>query len=91
MKSINVCGIDAGKKAAEFGSEALRMKAKFADVTEERITAFRRAFRRGRHAAEDFVDTAVITVRRQPLKSVGITFGVALAMGALVGRFAGRK
>lgn len=49
---------------------------------------FQRAVKKGRRAMTELVDDAAFIVKKQPLKSVGIAFGVALAIGAVAGRFA---
>jgi ElaB/YqjD/DUF883 family membrane-anchored ribosome-binding protein len=56
----------------------------------ETLTDFNRALKKGRRSANEFVDDASFLIRKRPLKSVGMAFGVALAMGAIAGRFSRR-
>jgi hypothetical protein len=49
------------------------------------ITAARHAVKRGRYAAEDLLYDAVHTIRHRPLKAVGVSFGIGVAAGAILG------
>jgi hypothetical protein len=51
----------------------------------------KRAALKGWRAAEEFVDGVSYTIRKQPLKCMGITFGVAVGFGALAGWLGTRK
>ena len=50
----------------------------------------RRIAKRGRYAAEDLVDETTYRIKRDPLRSVAITFAIGLGVGALAGWMAGR-
>jgi len=52
--------------------------------------AARRAFKRGRRAAEDLDDEAVRGVRQYPRTTVAVTFGIAMGAGLLLGWLFGR-
>lgn len=51
----------------------------------------RRTLRDGWCGAEDLVDDFTVAVKREPLKAIGLTFGVALGMGTLTGWLATRR
>jgi ElaB/YqjD/DUF883 family membrane-anchored ribosome-binding protein len=90
MKST-VFAFNTAAKLAEAGCSADRLKAAFNEAAEDGIKTAKRAVRNGRIAAEDFMDEAVIAVKRNPVKSIAITFGVAFGMGALASWLAVRK
>lgn len=64
---------------------------KMNDVIEDGYDAARRVVRRSRHAAEDIVDEASRRVKRDPLLSVAITFGVGLGLGSAIGWLLARR
>jgi ElaB/YqjD/DUF883 family membrane-anchored ribosome-binding protein len=49
------------------------------------------AIRDGIENAADLRDTAVYRVKRNPLKAIGLAFGVGLVLGAVVGSLGGRQ
>jgi hypothetical protein len=51
----------------------------------------KRAVRKRWRAGEEFVDEARTRIKRDPLKAVGITFGIAVGIGAAAGWMASRK
>jgi ElaB/YqjD/DUF883 family membrane-anchored ribosome-binding protein len=51
----------------------------------------RDAINRGIANAEDFRDTAVYRVKRNPLKAVGLAFGAGLLLGAVFGALGRRR
>ena len=75
MKNATAYALNAGEELARVRCNIVHMKSKLTSARDEA----RRAARKGRRAAEDFVDEVAFTVKRQPLKSIGVTFGVALA------------
>jgi ElaB/YqjD/DUF883 family membrane-anchored ribosome-binding protein len=56
-----------------------------AEAVEERLDAARRAAKRVRRAAEDWVEDAEHRIKKHPLRTVGICFGVGLGLGAVLG------
>lgn len=77
--------IKVGAKVAHAGFEAERFKDKVSHAVEDTVTAAKRAAKQGRYAVEDLVDEATYSVKRHPLQSVGLTFGIAFALGAMCG------
>jgi ElaB/YqjD/DUF883 family membrane-anchored ribosome-binding protein len=77
----------AEEKIAQAGENMGRLRRKVTNTVEDKYDDARRAIRRGRHAAEDLVDEASYRVKRDPLNSVAITFGVGLGMGVRIGWF----
>ena len=79
-----------GDKIAEAVSDIENAKAALSEVVDEGKEAARRAFKRGRRAAEDLDDEAVRGVRQYPRAAVAVTFTVALGTGLLLGWLFGR-
>jgi len=79
----------AEEKIAQAGENIERLRKKVTNAVEDKYDDARRAIRRGRHAAEDMagdlVNEATYRIKRDPLNSVAITFGVGLGMGVLIG------
>ena len=90
MKSA-VFALNTAAKLAEAGCDAGRLKAAFAEAADDGIKTAKRAVRNSRMAAEDFLDQGVFAVKRNPVKSIAITFGVAFGMGVFASWLAVRK
>ena len=61
------------------------MKEAVADAVEERINTAKRAVKQGRRAADDLVDDAEYQVKQHPLSTLGVSFGIGLGLGAVIG------
>ena len=83
--------VNAGERVVELGAEASRLKVRASHAVEDAVTEARRLAKRGRYAAEDLVDETAYRIKRDPLRSVAITFAVGLGVGALAGWLAGRS
>src|SRR5216684_3203602 len=83
--------VHAGERVVELGAEASRLKVRVSHAAEDAMTEARRMVKRGRNAAEDLVDETAYRIKRDPLRSVAITFAVGLGVGALAGWLAGRS
>jgi hypothetical protein len=59
-------------------------------AAEDCVGAARRALKRGRFAAEELMDEAAHTIKRHPLQTVRLTFGLAFGVGALFGWIASK-
>jgi len=82
-----VYALKTGQKIAKMGYDVGRFQANLSNAKME----FSRSVRKSRYAIEKFVDDAVITIKRKPLQSVALAFGVAFGIGALAGWMSGRK
>jgi ElaB/YqjD/DUF883 family membrane-anchored ribosome-binding protein len=82
--------VHAGERVVGLGVEASRLKVRASHAAEDAMTEARRLAKRGRYAAEDLVDETTHRIKRDPLRSVAITFAVGLGVGALAGWLAGR-
>ena len=82
--------VDALRHVAHASHEAKLFKTLAVDAVEDGVHAAKRAIKRGAQDVVDLKDEAVIRVKRQPLKAVGLAFGVGIAVGAIVG-FVGAK
>ena len=83
--------VHAGERVMQVGAEASRLKVQASHAVEDTLVEARRLAKRGRYAAEDLVDDAAYRIKRDPLRSVAITFAVGLGVGALAGWLAGRS
>ena len=91
--------VEPGHKLAELGSEiaaqSSQLRENIVNTLEEGMEAAedatRRAFKRGRRAAEDMFDNATHEVKRHPVQSVGMTFGIGMAVGLAIGWLVGHK
>jgi ElaB/YqjD/DUF883 family membrane-anchored ribosome-binding protein len=89
-KSLLNKAVHAGERVVELGAEAARLKVRASHAVEDTMLEARRLAKRGRYAAEDLVDDAAYRIKRDPLRSVAITFAVGLGIGALAGWLTGR-
>lgn len=76
---------DVSAAAAQLGAELGRMKGVVADTFEDGINAAKSAVKKGRRVAEDLVDDAEYQVKRHPMNALGVTFGIGLGLGAVIG------
>ena len=83
--------VHAGGRFVELGAEAARLKVKASHAVEDTMVEARRLAKRGRYAAEDLVDETVYRIKRDPLRSIAVTFAVGLGIGALAGWLSGRS
>ena len=83
--------IDAGAAAAQLGAGVGRVKETVADAVEDGIGAAKRVVKQGRRAAEDLVDDAEYQVKQRPLSAVGVSFGIGLGLGAVIGLLLARN
>ena len=74
-----------GAKIVDSMGKVAEVKGRISDVVEEGVDTAARKVKQGREAAEEFMEDAAHTVRRNPLQSVALTFGVAFGMGVMVG------
>jgi ElaB/YqjD/DUF883 family membrane-anchored ribosome-binding protein len=92
MRNAAASVLNAGSQFAKIGYEAKQhMKSALTRVAQDKVTAATRAVRKSCYAVSDFVDEVAVNIKRHPLKSTAITFGVALGAGALAGWFSKRK
>jgi ElaB/YqjD/DUF883 family membrane-anchored ribosome-binding protein len=80
-----------GCKMAGIGEEAARLKEIVSETFEGGVDNAKRALKRGRRSAEDALDSASYQIKRHPLESLGVTFGVGLVCGLAVGYMARRN
>jgi ElaB/YqjD/DUF883 family membrane-anchored ribosome-binding protein len=79
-----------GEKISEAVSDIESAKAALSEAVDEGKEAARRAFKRGRRAAEDLDEDAVRGVRQYPRMAVAVTFVAAMGAGLLLGWLFGR-
>jgi ElaB/YqjD/DUF883 family membrane-anchored ribosome-binding protein len=70
--------------------EVERLREKVSQTVEDRIDSAARVVRRGKYAAEDLLDETTYRIKRDPLPSVAVTFGIGVGVGLLVGWLLGR-
>lgn len=72
-----------GERLVEVGGEAARLKTAASHAVEDAVTEAKRLTKRSRYVAEDFMEDAAHRVKRDPLRSVGLSFAIGLGTGAL--------
>ena len=83
--------VHVGERVVQAGVEASRLKARASHAVEDAMTEARRVAKRGRYTAEDLVDDTAYRIKREPLRSVAISFAIGLGVGVLAGWLAGRN
>ena len=83
--------VGAAGQAAKMAVKVEGLKGTASHLYEDTLVDARRMAKKGRHAAEDFVDDTSYRIKKQPLRSVGITFGIGLGLGMLTGWMMGRN
>lgn len=79
------------EQVARTESKVEELKNNASQAIEDGIEGVKRMAKRGRHATEDFVDDTAHRIKQDPLRSVGITFGIGLGLGAIIGLLVTRK
>src|SRR5215510_3185820 len=82
--------VHMSERVAHVGAEASRVRTRASHAFEDAMVEAKRLAKRGRYAAEDLVDDAAYRIKRDPLRSVAITFGVGFGVGLVAGLLVGR-
>jgi hypothetical protein len=85
MKGAVSCALKAGTGLAKAGYEIVRLRSTITNAALAPVTSARRRLRKGAYAIEDVADKIALTIRRQPVKSISITFGIAFGLGLALG------
>jgi ElaB/YqjD/DUF883 family membrane-anchored ribosome-binding protein len=83
--------VEVGAAVAQMRAGSGRMKEAVADAVEDGISEAKRVVKQGRRAAEDLVDDAEYQVKQHPLSAVGVSFGIGLGLGAVIGMLLARN
>lgn len=78
----------AVKAAANFagvGATVEEFRNNASQFVEDGVSDAKRRMKRGQEAFEDKLEETAHMIRHEPLRSVGITFGVGFGLGAIVG------
>ena len=82
--------IKAGAQVSELGHQAGRLKSvastAVAEAIEDGRAAAKRAVKRSYNRAEDLMDDAAHRVKKAPLQSVAVCFGIGMLAGAIFAR-----
>ena len=76
----------AEEQIASVGREASRLKEAVSGVVEETMLDAKRTARRGYRAAENLLDEATHTVKRNPWRSVALALGIGALIGLVIPR-----
>ena len=76
---------DLSDTAAQLQVGVGRLKEAVADEVEDGIATTKRSLKQGRRAAEDLVDDAEHHVKKHPLGTLGMSFGVGMGLGTVIG------
>jgi ElaB/YqjD/DUF883 family membrane-anchored ribosome-binding protein len=82
---------DAGKGLSAVRSQAAEFISNMTSAAQEGMTAAKRAARKGWSATEDLMDNTAHTIKKHPLRYAGISLGIGLGAGILIGWLARRK
>ena len=77
--------LETGAVAGQIGAGVGRMKEVVAGAIDDGIESAKRTSKRGRRAAEDFLDDAKYQLKQHPFETVAISFGIGLGLGAIAG------
>lgn len=72
------------------GDDAALLKARAAELFDEGTLLARKAYARRVREFEDLKDEAALKVRKAPFTAVGVTFGVGVLLGIVIG-WVGRR
>ncbi|MCW5961991.1 MAG: hypothetical protein KIS76_17650 [Pyrinomonadaceae bacterium] len=82
---------DTAGKVVKAKLDVDRIKEKAGHVIEDSVIEAKRMIKKGRYAAEDLVEDTAHRIKKDPLRSVGVTFGVGLGLGVFIGMLLKRK
>lgn len=82
---VRDCAADAVRQAEHVAHEARRLKAVASEAVEDGVRATKRVIT---HGLDDLRDSAAYRIKRAPLVTVGLAFGVGILLGAVAGRVA---
>jgi ElaB/YqjD/DUF883 family membrane-anchored ribosome-binding protein len=87
MKNAIAYALNTSRQFAKLGADISHLKSNCGDTAQD----FKRVAKKARYATTDFLDEVAIAVKREPLKSTGIAFGVGIGVGVLAGWLGTRK
>lgn len=71
--------------------EVSRLKSVVTEAVEEGVQTAVKALKQGRNAAEDVIDDARHTVKKNPLQAIGVVFAAGVLAGSLIGWLSTRR
>jgi ElaB/YqjD/DUF883 family membrane-anchored ribosome-binding protein len=77
--------LSATEKLVQKRLDVERLKEKASHAIEDGIVDAKRMIKKGRYAAEDLVDDTTHYIKHDPWRSVGVTFGIGLCLGTIIG------
>jgi ElaB/YqjD/DUF883 family membrane-anchored ribosome-binding protein len=77
--------VDAASRVAHMSHEARMLKSVAADAVEDGVYKARRAVKNARREFHDARDEAAYRIKQDPLRAVGVAFGVGLVIGVASG------
>ena len=80
-----------GDHVAQAAGEISRLKDVASHAVEDAVTEAKRMAKRGRYAAEDWVGTAAHRIKRDPLRSIAVSWAIGLCVGMLTGWLVARS
>jgi ElaB/YqjD/DUF883 family membrane-anchored ribosome-binding protein len=84
-KGILKGAINVAEKAAKTAIDVEKMRIAASDIVEDGMYKAKRMMRKGQYAAEDLIEDTAHTIKKDPFRSVGITFGAGLGLGIFAG------
>ena len=71
--------------------EVSKIKTTVTEAVDDGVKSAVRAIKQGRNAAEDAIDDARRSVKKNPLQSVGVVFAVGVLAGCVLSMFGRRR
>jgi ElaB/YqjD/DUF883 family membrane-anchored ribosome-binding protein len=92
MQTENVKhAIEAGINAALKTLEVEHLKETVDEAIENGLAKTKRAIKHGRRNADELIEVASDNVKEHPMRAVGVTFGIGLGLGTIIGLLAARN
>jgi hypothetical protein len=87
MKNAIAYALNTGRQFGKIGGQIIHLKSNLTDTAQ----GVNRVVRKARYATVGYLDEVAVVVKRRPLKSAGIVFGLGIGVGALAGWLGTRR
>lgn len=77
--------IHTAEQLAKVGIKADLLKKRASNAIDDGILDAKRMVKHGVYAAEDLIDDTAHRIKKDPLRSVALTFGIGLGVGVAIG------
>jgi hypothetical protein len=74
--------INTAEKIVHIGMNTEDLRENASQIIEDGMEDAKRLAKRGRYAAEDLIEETAHQIKKEPFRSVGVTFGLGFGLGA---------